>query len=413
VELHLSDDVKHIGEYAFDDCISLTTLEWSDNIETIGAYSFRNTHFTGEVAFGDNVNVIGEGAFQNASEITKITIPEGVKVINNYVFDGCSSLSEIIFPSSESTPNSKIVTMGIAAFRGTAISEFTIPFSVRNLQESTFENCENLTSVRTYNNTEGTTRTDYVIDEETEEIREIQISQGLTKIAIKVFFNANSFKELVLVDQNNGATSPLNRVTLPITIGQLGEQNTESYVFAETAIEVLDLTSSIRFIAPTLAKNSPLLREVIIGPTVTGISTIYKEAFMGCVALETFVMPDTVRATNSAIFEGCTSLTSVTLSTHESYYTLDTNMFRGCTSLTDIVIPNNIKAIKERVFESCTSLRTITIPSSVISMMSNVFNQCDLALVITVKVHENNIEAWNDNWLGSPLTEANVIYEEE
>ncbi len=89
---------------------------------------------------------------------------------------------------------------------------------------------------------------------------ENQVSQGLQKITIKAFNNSVSFKELVLVDENNVIESPLNRVTLPSTMQQLGEANTDSFIFSNTAVEVLDLTSAIRFIAPSLAKDASQLR---------------------------------------------------------------------------------------------------------------------------------------------------------
>ena len=412
-EVHLSDSVKYIGNEAFSGATSLTVMEWSEYIETVGDYAFKNTNFTGEVSLGSNLTSIGEGAFQNSSAMTKITIPSGVTIINNYVFDGCDNLAEIIFDSGEYSVNSKITSFGIAAFRDTAISEFTVPFSVRNIQESTFENCDNLVSVFVYNNTEDTTRTEYIYDEETGETVPVQVSHGLTKITTKAFNNSALFKELVLVDANNVVTSPRDRVSLPVTLRQLGESNTESYVFSNTAVEVLDLTSQIRFIAPALAKNASLLREVIIVDSVDMlITTIYKEAFMNCVALEEFVMPNSVRAANSSVFEGCTALTSVTLSTDSRFNTLDTNLFRGCTALTDIVIPSNVQAIKDRVFESCTALSAITIPSSVISMGNNVFNNCNSSIAITVMTNNDNTANWNALWLGtSGLTEAaNVTY---
>ena len=412
-EVHLSDSVKYIGSEAFSGATSLLTMEWSDYIETVGAYAFKNTNFTGEVSLGVNLVSIGEGAFQNSKAMSKITIPSGVTAISDYVFDGCEDLSEIVFDAQEYSINSKITSFGIAAFRGTAISEFTVPFSVRNIHEATFENCDNLVSVFVYNNTTDTTRTEYVFDEETGVTTPVQVSHGLTKITTKAFNDAILFKELVLVDKDNVVTSPRNRVTLPVTLRQLGESNTESYLFSNTAVEVLDLTSQIRFIAPALAKNASLLREVIIVDSVDLlIATIYKEAFMNCVALEQFVMPNSVRAANSSVFAGCTSLTSVTLSTDTRFNTIDTNFFRGCTALTNIVIPSNVQAIKERAFENATSLMAITIPSSVISMGNNIFNGCNSGIVITVMTHNNNTANWNAGWLGtSGLTEvANVVY---
>ena len=413
-EVHLGDNVKYIGNEAFYGASSLVSMEWSNQIESIGDYAFKETNFTGAVVLGTDLKYIGVGAFQNSHAMTSITIPSGLSVLNNYVFDGCENLAEIILSADEYTPNSRIYDIGIAAFRGTAISEFTIPFSVRTIKDSTFEDTPNLTTVYAYNNTTGTTRTEYTLDEETGELVENQVSQGLQKITIKAFNNSVSFKELVLVDENNVIESPLNRVTLPSTMQQLGEANTDSFIFSNTAVEVLDLTSAIRFIAPSLAKDASQLREVIIdgGAQSILIGAIYREAFMNCVALESFVVPDTVRVVNSSVFEGCIALESVTLPTNTSYIVLDTNLFRGCVSLTAIVIPNSIQAIKDRAFENCTSLTVITIPSSVVAMAANVFNGCDNSLQITVMTHNDNTANWNSQWLGtSGLTvEANVTY---
>ncbi len=412
-EVHLSDNIKHIGNEAFKGATSLIEMEWSDYIETVGDYAFQNTNFTGEVFLGPNLVSIGEGAFQDSKAMTKITIPNGVSVLNNYVFDGCENLSEIVLSEDEYTLNSRITAIGIAAFRGTAISEFTLPFSVRTIQDSMFEGCENLVSVYAYNNVNDTTRTDYVFDEETGDNIPVQVSQGLTKITTKAFNNAIEFKELVLVDEDNVVVSPLNQVTLPVTLKQLGESTIGSYVFSNTKIEVLDLSGSIRFIAPSLARNAILLREVIIDQEVTTLlGTIYKEAFMGCIALEQFVIPNTVRAVNASVFEGCSSLESVTLPTDERFNTIDTNLFKDCVSLTSIVIPNNVLAIKNNAFDNCVSFTDITIPSSVTSMGANVFNNCDGALVITVMTNNNNTLNWNSAWLGSSglSVESNVIY---
>ncbi|MDD3207566.1 MAG: leucine-rich repeat domain-containing protein [Bacilli bacterium] len=412
-EVHLGDNIKYIGNEAFFGASSLIEMEWSDQIESIGDYAFKETNFAGEVVLGTDLKSIGIGAFQNSRSMTKMTIPSGVSVINNYVFDGCESLTEVVFDEDEYSPSSRIYDIGIAAFRGTAISEFAIPFSVRIIKDSTFENCDNLVSVYAYDNETETTRTELIYNDETGQWDPVQVSQGLQKIAIKAFYNATSFKELVLVDKDNLVVSPLDRVTLPSTILQLGETNTDSFVFSNTAIEVLDLTSSIRFIAPALAKNATELREVIIDTSEEILmSIIYREAFMGCVKLEEFVVPNTVRAINSSVFEGCSALESVTLPNNTNFIVLDSNLFRGCVSLSSIIIPNTIQAIKDRAFENCTSLTSITIPSSVTAMSANVFNGCDNSLQITVMTKNNNTANWNANWLGSSglTVEANVTY---
>ncbi len=412
-EVHLGEQTKHIGASAFSGNKKLTRMEWSDEIETVGEYAFKDTNFTGEVTVGQNLYFIGEGAFQNSKEMTKITIPRGIKEIKDYVFDGCENLSEIVFDEREFSVDSQISVIGKSAFRGTAISTFRVPFSVRTLQESMFENASNLESVYVYDNTEETGRFETVFDELQDKEVQNKVLHGLTKITVNVFNNATQFKELVLVNKDGENESPLNRVTLPSTLRQLGESNTNSNIFSNTSIKTLDLRGEIRFIAPGLAKNATLLEEVIFDEN-SSITAIYKEAFMGATSLLSFTFPESVRSVSGSAFEGASSLKTVVLPTGTSFNTLDTKVFKDATSLETIVIPSNVRAIKAQAFENCTSLRTITIPSSVTTMGRYVFNGCSSEIVITVNRKNNNTRNWDANWLGANLSEAeNVVYVDE
>lgn len=412
-EVHLGSNIKHIGHQAFSGAKELSLMEWSDKIETVGNYAFKDTNFSGEVTLGENVKEIGEGAFQNSKAMTKITIPSQIKAINNFVFDGCESLSEVVFPEREFSINSQITFIGKAAFKGTAISEFTFPFSIRTLQESVLENTPNLVSVYVYNNTEDTYRIETIYDEEEDEYVDNQVTHGLTKITTNAFTNATQFKELVLVNKNRVIESPLNRVTLPITLVQLGESNVSSNLFSNTAVKVLDLRSKIRFIAPALAKNATQLEEVIFDGE-SRITSVYKEAFMNATQIVNFTFPESVRAASSSVFEGATSLKIVTLPTNTNFNTIDSRLFKDATSLESIIIPNNIRAIKNQAFENCISLRTISIPSSVTTMGANVFQGCHEDLQITIYTHNENMRNWDANWLGSTLSLIeNVTFVEE
>ncbi|MDD3938321.1 MAG: leucine-rich repeat domain-containing protein [Bacilli bacterium] len=411
-EVYLGNHVKYIGEEVFYGDSSLKIVKSFELIESIGNYAFKGTGIEGSIVFGSNLTNIGAGAFQDSKALTSVSFPFGLAVLNNYVFDGCESLEEVILSEEEYSPQSVLYDIGIAAFRGTAISEFRIPFSVRTLKDSAFENAKNLTKVYAYDNTTDTGRTISNLNEETGQIETSRIAHGLQKITPRVFYNADNFKELILVDKDNQIVSALNRVTLPNTLQQLGEANTDSFIFSNTAIEVLDLSSSIRFIAPTLAKGAAQLREVLFDYDTVSVNTIYREAFMNCSSLISFAIPDTVRTINMSVFEGCSSLTSVTLPENEDFIIIDVNLFRGCASLSEITIPGTVQDIKERAFENCLGLIAIAIPSSVKKIGSNVFNGCDSSLQITVMTHNNNTANWNSQWLGtSGLTlENNVTY---
>ena len=79
--------VTQIPNYAFQNCIDLTSVEFSSTLQTIGSY-----------------------AFYNCSGLTSITIPEGVTSIGSYAFRYCSGLTSITLPSS-------LTSIGSSAFR--------------------------------------------------------------------------------------------------------------------------------------------------------------------------------------------------------------------------------------------------------------------------------------------------------
>ena len=68
-EVKLSNNLISIGERAFSDCSSLTSIELPEGVTSIGDYAF----------FG-------------CSSLTSIELPEGVTSIENYAFMGCSNL---------------------------------------------------------------------------------------------------------------------------------------------------------------------------------------------------------------------------------------------------------------------------------------------------------------------------------
>ena len=62
-------------------------------------------------------------------------------------------------------------------------------------------------------------------------------------------------------------------------------------------------------------------------------------------------------------FEGCNSLTSVTIP--DSVTTIENGAFYSCDSLTSIVIPDSVTTLGDDVFARCKSLTSITIGNSV------------------------------------------------
>jgi len=84
-------------------------------------------------------------------------------------------------------------------------------------------------------------------------------------------------------------------------------------------------------------------------------------------------------------FEGCRSLTSVTIP--NSVTTIGASAFYSCTSLTSVLIGNSVITIGDHAFYSCTSLASVTIPSGVTTIGNDAFEYCDSLTAITVDVN--------------------------
>lgn len=97
----------------------------------------------------------------------------------------------------------------------------------------------------------------------------------------------------------------------------------------------------------------------------SSLSNVGRGAFQGCEALENWFVQellDTLRSHGNRtipaeVFEGCTSLTSVTIP--YGYTTIDAEAFKGCTNLTTVYLPSTITSIGAGAFKDCTNLQHI------------------------------------------------------
>ena len=137
----IPDSVTNIGEYAFYDCRSLTSITIPDSVTSIGDWAFCGCIGLTSITIPDSVTSIGGYAFSGCSSLTNITIPDSVTSIGSSAFDGCTGLTSITIGNS-------VTRIGSWAFSGcSSLTNITIPDGVTSIGESAFAYCNGLTSI--------------------------------------------------------------------------------------------------------------------------------------------------------------------------------------------------------------------------------------------------------------------------
>ena len=91
--------VTSIGNYAFYECTSLTSIDIPASVSSIGRWAFYYCTSLTSVTFEDScqLNSIGEFAFQGCQLLTSMKIPANVTYIGTSAFYNCTSLTSIFF----------------------------------------------------------------------------------------------------------------------------------------------------------------------------------------------------------------------------------------------------------------------------------------------------------------------------
>ena len=88
-ELVIPSSVTSIGDYAFKDCLKLTSVTIPNNVTTIGGNAFSGCSGLTSITVGNGVTSIGGYAFSNCTGLTNINIPNSVTSIGEFVFRYC------------------------------------------------------------------------------------------------------------------------------------------------------------------------------------------------------------------------------------------------------------------------------------------------------------------------------------
>ncbi len=292
--------VTSIGDYAFRDRTTITSITIPDSVTSISNYAFYYCSSLTSITIPDSVTSIGREAFYRCSSLTSITIPDSVTSIGNYAFEDCSSLTSITIPDS-------VTSIGSAAFSGCSkLTSITIPDSVTSIGDYAFSGCSSLTS--------------------------ITILDGVLSLGNYAFKDCTSLTSITIPDSVtsiggfSGCTS-LTSITIPDGVLSLG-----NYAF----------------------EGCSKLTSITIPDSVTSIGNY---AFYKCSSLTSITIPDSVTSIGNHAFYNCSSLLNFTIP--EGVTSIGRYAFYGCSKLTSITIPEGVTSINSQAFYKCSSLTDV------------------------------------------------------
>lgn len=399
--------VEAVGKRAFAACQQLAGVEIPATITAIGDEAFAESNAitsvkvasTYPVAIADNV--FSAGAYANAT----LEVPNGYTAdyaaaagwknftnVSEYVLDvkvgdifkvggmtyavtavGESNNVKATYCKVEGTPDRKKIE---AANKAGYVGEITIPASV------TFQNVD-------FNVTEMSDSTFYGASE----LTLARIIAPVVSLGDYAFFDCTK----------------LESVDLPETVTSIG-----NYAFENCSSLEFSLPAGVTNLGKGAFKNCKLIKEFTMPAAMTEIPN---SLFAGCVGLTTLKIGKSVNAIKGYAFDGCNMLANIVYADGQTGVNLpstltsiEANAFRGCKAVGTLVLPEALASLPSYVFENA-GLNRLVLPQKKMN-----YNNTNLVYGCTgIKVYSPVTEpgttgsyAWRVK-KGSPATFAEIV----
>jgi hypothetical protein len=264
----------------------------------------------GEVAIpvdfdGFQVRQIGSGqyntpvAFRQTNPVTSIIIPSGANNIADFAFDGTTNLTNITIPEG-------VTNIGYVAFRSSGLTSVYIPNSVARIAEHTFSHCAQMTNA----------------------------SLGSGLVVIDGPWPGFIFGDCKAL--TNISVHPSNTIYSSIGGVLFDKAGSKILRFPEAHSSTnYVVPSSVSTIAAGTFASAQRLTHIALPETTTAIL----EWGFGFSGLTCISLPASMSTIGKNAFVGCTNLTSVTFQGTPS--SIGDNAFAGCESLTAVIFLDN------------------------------------------------------------------------
>ncbi|MBE6634261.1 MAG: hypothetical protein E7620_07990 [Ruminococcaceae bacterium] len=389
----IPNSVVSMGEDTFKDCTALKSFVFSSGMTEIPPQTFSGCSSLEAIMIPENIRSVGRSAFQGCSSAKEIYIPKSVTEIGYVAFADCSSAEKITIPFvGESLSGDSNRVFG-DIFAGS--NQYNVPQSLKevvilggnDIPKGAFEDCVS--------------------------IEKIDISDCISNIEEKAFYNCPSLKEIVVDEKNStyhssgncliesktkrlllgcqasvipddgtvtaigsyafGNCTELKKIVVPNSI-----QKIERYAFFGCAsLEEISLpfvgekasnTSNTHFgyifgAGSVESHNAVFIPEALKKVVLTGDCSIAAHAFMSCRNIGSFTATSNLKQIHEFAFLDCSGLQVVRF--EGKLEAISQSAFLNCTSLKEILLPNSVRTIGKAVFENCSKVKLFCVKGSV------------------------------------------------
>ena len=330
--------VTTIGDRAFNDCTSLTSVTIPEGVTSIGDDAFSLCVKLTSISLPKSLTSIGSWGF-SATGLTSITIPENVRSIGCEAFYACK-LKKVVLPEGITRISSRTFAMC------SNLTDITIPDSVTSIDEGAFCGCNKLDSI---------VIPDSVIEIDVRKKGEplnvnrwSAFSRGVTIICSKnsaayKYAKENNLPIKLLSGKENPSDDSKQNNTTPAKKGTTLTISSKKIKIKVTSSSKKNPTVTITKFTDKKAKKLTIPATVKVKGVTYKVTAISDKAFKGNKKLTTVTIGSNVTKIGKEAFSGCKNLKKITV-TAGKLKTIGKNAFKGINKKATITVKGTKKA---------------------------------------------------------------------
>lgn len=331
VTLNLPENLGTLDSYAFKGCTKLTTVNFVANAKFITPETTEGGTDPAPAAYDPAglVTTIGDGAFMDCTSLTTITLPYFIARIGNSAFENCTALATFTTMDGADSKTAALRTIGDRAFFGnTSLNNVDVNTTkgVNTIGVSAFENCGQLATI----NLSGVTRFAEGVFRNAKALKSVTMSANAS-----IYVGQEAFRNCVTLSDITARIAAVedgafrNCISLrAITFVSSGIEYIGSNAFNGCVlIQKVLIPSSVIAIGDSAFDGCRGITSLTFESDET-LQTIGYSAFGGCSLLTRVILPSSLVELNASAFYGCSDLEYVEFG--ENVQTVGEDAFALC-----------------------------------------------------------------------------------